>query len=82
MKIQNKSQRDSTGTTRAVSSGKLSEFGKTEILQSSYLSDASRAWNKAPENITGCKSIWKAKKERKRLSSNYQINVTERSRNW
>ena len=33
-------------TTRAVSNGDLKEFGKTDLLQSTFLSDASKSWNK------------------------------------
>ena len=48
--------------TREVTKGDLKEVGKSNILQSTYLSDATRIWNKCPENIKMCDSLWKAKK--------------------
>ena len=49
-------------TTRAVTNGDLIEIGKSELLQSTYVSDTSKAWNKVPQNIKDCKTIWAAKK--------------------
>ena len=53
---------DSTCTTRSVTNGDLKEFGKSNIVHSTFLSDASRVWNKCPNNIKECDTIWKAKK--------------------
>ena len=33
----------------------------TTILQSTYISDASRIWNKCPNHIKECDTLWKAK---------------------
>ena len=62
-----KSNLDEARTTRSISSGQLKETGKTNLLQSTFISDASRAWNKAPDSIKQCNSIWKAKKEIKKF---------------
>ena len=48
--------------TRAISNGDIIEMGKTDLVQSTYLSDTSKAWNKAPQVINDCKTIWAAKK--------------------
>ena len=52
----------SSSMTRSVTNGDLKEFGKSEVLQSTFLSDASRIWNICPNNIKSCESIWQAKK--------------------
>ena len=48
--------------TRSVTNGDVLEFGKTELVQSTYLSDTCKAWNIVPQNIKDCKTIWAAKK--------------------
>ena len=47
--------------TRSVSNGDVVVSGKTELVQSTYLSDSSKAWNKIPNEIKDCKSIGCAK---------------------
>ena len=47
-------------TTRSVTNGDLKEFGKLIILQSTFLSDASKVWNKCPTNLKECESLLKA----------------------
>ena len=49
-------------TTRSVTNGVLKEFGKLTILQSTFLSDASKVWNKCPTDLKEFESLWKAKK--------------------
>ena len=48
--------------TRSVANGDLKEFGKTEIVHSTFLSDASKVWNNCPTEIKDCDTLWKAKK--------------------
>ena len=48
--------------TRAEAKGDLKEFGKTVIVQSTFLSDACHIWNKCPKDIKECDTLWKAKK--------------------
>ena len=67
LKIKTKGESEDSRVTRATTSGKLAESGKTEVIQSTYLSDASRAWNKAPESIIQCETVWKVKKEIKKF---------------
>ena len=48
--------------TRSVINGDLKEFGKSGLVQSTFLNDASKAWNNCPREVKDCDSIWKAKK--------------------
>ena len=63
----------STCLTRAVANGDLKEFGKSTILQSTFLSDASKAWNNCPKEIKECVTLWQAKKAIKRFVVNLPI---------
>ena len=54
-------------TTRAISKGELIETGKTDLLQSTILSETSKAWNRTPSEIKSCNSIWSAKKAIKKF---------------
>ena len=53
---------NSTCVTRAEANGELKEFGKSVIVQSTFLSDASHVWNKCPSSIKDCDTLWKATK--------------------
>ena len=63
----------STCLTRAVANGDLKEFGKSTILQSTFLRDASKAWNNCPKDIKECVTLWQAKKAIKRFVVNLPI---------
>ena len=67
LNIVRKTQEKEIRTTRAETSDQLIEPGKTCILQNTSLSDASRAWNKVPNCIRQCETIWSAKKEIKKF---------------
>ena len=73
LKIEKKTQSDEIRTTRAVSAGHSIEPGKTNLLQSTFLSDASRAWNKVSGCIILCKNVWKAKKVFKKFVKNLPV---------
>ena len=49
-------------TTRACSSGKLKETGKTVLTQSTLINDATKAWNLAPKEVLESLSYNIAKK--------------------
>ena len=49
-------------TTRAVTKGDVIECGKTELVQSTFLSDASKAWNNCTHEIKTSVTLWSAKK--------------------
>ena len=48
--------------TRAITNGDMVEFGKSDLVKSSFLSDASKAWNKTPMEIKECNTLWSARK--------------------
>ena len=52
---------------RSITNGDLKEFGKTNIVQSTFLSDASKIWNLCPCEIKNCSSIWAAKKSIRKI---------------
>ena len=60
-------------TTRAVTHGDLIEIGKSELVQSTYVSDTCKAWNKVPQSIKDCKTLWAAKKAIKRFVADLPI---------
>ena len=62
MKIKKVAHGHEPCTTRAVSNGELMEIGKSEIVQSTYLSDASKAWNKCHITVKASTNLWAAKK--------------------
>ena len=62
LKVEKVVQGKSNCLTRAVATGNLKEFGKTSLVQSTFLSDASKVWNKCPNSIKECDTVWKAKK--------------------
>ena len=54
---------DTRTSTRAVTSGRLIEVGVSTCSKNSFYNDGVKAWNKAPDSIKNCESIWSAKKE-------------------
>ena len=64
---------DGCVTSRAISNGDVLEMGKTDLVQSTYLSDSCKAWNKVPQVIKDCNSIWVAKKPIKKFVSDLPI---------
>ena len=48
--------------TRSVTTGKLIEKGKTELFQATYISDGSKLWNVAADEVTKSSSLCSAKK--------------------
>ena len=62
LKIEKVVQGTSNCLIRAVTNGDLKELGKTTLVQSTFISDASKVWNKCPNSIKECDSLWKAKK--------------------
>ena len=62
LKIERVSHEASVCLTRSEAKGDLKEFGKSNIVQSTFLSDASHIWNKCPMNIKESDTLWKAKK--------------------
>ena len=49
--------------SRSIVSGKLKDYGKSELVKSSFKSDGIRLWNNCPDKITKCNSLFTAKKK-------------------
>ena len=62
LKIEKVVHEASSCLTRSVVNGDLREFGKTTLVQSTFLSDASHVWNNCPVELKSCDTLWKAKK--------------------
>ena len=62
LKIEKVNHESSACKTRSVTNGDLKEFGKSNIVQSTFISDASRVWNICPDEIKNSDTFWKAKK--------------------
>ena len=60
-------------STRADTTGRLIEVGKSNTSRNSSTSDAIRLWNIAPNTITGATSLYRVKKEIKVFASQLPI---------
>ena len=60
-------------TTRVVTKGHLMEFGKSDLMQSTFLSDASKAWKNCPLEIKNFVTLWSAKKAIKKFAKTLPI---------
>ena len=67
LQVEQQSPKTETISTRACTIGRLCEVGKSDILQKTCISDAIKLWNRAPAVITTSESLWKAKKEIKKI---------------
>ena len=65
--IQQRSCTSDERTTRAVTSGRPREIGRTRLTQNTCISDAIKVWNRAPSAVTDSKSLYQAKKESKKF---------------
>ena len=59
--------------TRGVSSGKLVEPGKTNLVLNSCVGDGTRLWNIAPHSVKSTNTIFTAKKEIKKFVTSLPI---------
>ena len=67
IKLLKKDLNSVTMSTRAATRGDLVLQGKNELCTTSFLQDSARIWNNAPNDIKDCNSIYKAKKNIKKL---------------
>ena len=77
MKIEKVKKAEDCATTRATTNGNVIVTGKTELVQSTYLSDTSNAWNKTPTMIKECKTLWSAKKAIKKFVADLPLTMLE-----
>ena len=61
-KIKKMEANEERSTTRAISAGKLVEYGTSQNAKSTYYNDGVKIWNRAPNTIKNCVTIWAAKK--------------------
>ena len=63
--LTNKTQesKDGVTATRADRAGRPIEIGKSILSKNTCVSDAIHTWNKAPNKVTDCESLYRAKKE-------------------
>ena len=59
--------KQSKQTTRNVSKGTLANRGSSTINKNSFVEDAIRVWNEAPDSIKTAKSLYSAKIEIKKF---------------
>ena len=73
LKITKVKNADDCVTTRAISNGNVQEFGRFDLVQSTFLSDTSKAWNKTPKEIKECTNIGAVKKAIKKFVTKFPI---------
>ena len=61
LKLERQTVNELGATTRAGSSGKLIEFGRSVIAQKTCINDAIKLWNQAPKEVTQCNSLYQIK---------------------
>ena len=73
LKIIKAKNADECVTTRAILNGVVQELGRSDLVQSTFLSDTSKAWNKTPKVIKGCTNIVAVKKAIKKFVTELPI---------
>ena len=66
LKVEQQARNEEGVSTRADTTGKPIEIGRTNLSQKTCVSDAIRLWNMAPENVTGSINLAHAKSEIKK----------------
>ena len=72
-KVTTLSSLENAPNTRFRSDGNLKEIGKSIVMQSTFLNDATKAWNLAPQLIKMSKSVFTAKKNIKQFVKSLPI---------
>ena len=67
IKIQKQRTPTDSRTTRGVTNGRLVEEGSSHLIVNSYIGDATRLWNKAPDSIKLSGTLISAKAEIKKF---------------
>ena len=66
LEIRQQETMENSTTTRAAARGKPCGIGRSNLMQSSCVSDAVKLWNMAPKEITECRSMYQAKNQIKK----------------
>ena len=69
LQLQQQSTNITGVSTRADTTGRLIEVGKSNTSRNSSTSDAIRLWNLAPNTLTGATTLYRVKKEIKLFAS-------------
>ena len=67
LEIKQQISSNNTATTRAAANGRPCDIGRSNLTQSTCISDAIKLWNAAPGAITESKSLYQAKREIKKF---------------
>lgn len=73
IKITRQSTPPESRQTRGVTKGRLLEPGTSNLSVNSFIGDATRLWNRAPETVTNSETLYKAKIEIKKFVQSLPI---------
>ena len=62
IKMKTRERQENAVETRSVTRGDLTEVGRSTRAKKSFICDAAKVWNKAPEKIRTSKTLTTAKK--------------------
>ena len=65
LKLDRQSVSETGTSTKACTSGKLMESGRSVIAQKTCINDAIKLWNKAPKQVTQCLTLSQIKVQSK-----------------
>ena len=68
IKLEKHSESRAGTSTRACTSGKIIEHGKSSISQKTCINDAVRLWNQLPVEVTQCETFSQIKMQAKRYA--------------
>ena len=65
LKIDSQKASDTSTSTRAMTSGRLIESGRSNLVSNCCITDAIRIWNQAPESVKSSVTLTQIKKSAK-----------------
>ena len=60
-------QKEGDRMSRSATNGNLMELGTSNMAKQTFINDSARVWNRAPQTIKNCTSLYSAKKEIKKF---------------
>ena len=60
-------QNEGDRMSRSATNGNLMEQGTSNMAKQTFINDSARVWNRAPQTIKNCTSLYSAKKEIKKF---------------
>ena len=60
-------QKEGDRMSRSATNGNLMELGTSNMARQTFINDSARVWNRAPQTIKNCSSLYSAKKEIKKF---------------